>query len=68
MTNNPVLQWLYTGLMWVYLAGYAIYLFMAGWTSWSNMTFWDWCVHVSWESVYALAWPVLVIMSLTGHR
>jgi hypothetical protein len=66
--SNAVLQAVYSGLIWIYTLGYSIYLAVAGWTSWGSMTFWDWCTHISWESVYALAWPVLVTMSWLGYR
>lgn len=60
MPDSTVSHKIYSGLMWVYMAGYCGYLLVAGWSSWSTMTFWDWCVHISWESVYALAWPILI--------
>jgi hypothetical protein len=68
MANSRALQWTYHALMGIYLAGYSIYLFVAGWDSWPRMTFWDWSVHISYESIYALAWPVFVLLSLLGYR
>jgi hypothetical protein len=54
--------------MWVYTAGYSIYLFVVGWTAWATMTFWEWCTYLTYESFYALVWPVLVVLSLLGYR
>jgi hypothetical protein len=68
MPDSGFWRYLYLGLAWVYSVGYCVYLFAAGWTSWPNMTFWDWFVHISYESVYALAWPVLIVMSWLGYR
>jgi hypothetical protein len=68
VANSQILQWIYWVLVSVYTAGYCIYLFAAGWAAWPKMTFWDWLTHVSYESVYALAWPVLLILSWLGYR
>ena len=68
MPNSRALQGTFTGVMWIYTVGYSVYLFVVGWASWPKMTFWDWCVHISYESVYALAWPVLVVLHLMGYR
>jgi hypothetical protein len=62
MPSGTIWRWLYLGLAWLYMAGYSVYLFAVAWKAWPTMTFWEWCTHVSWESVYALAWPVLIFM------
>jgi hypothetical protein len=68
MPSSPVLRYVYLASLWVYSIGYSVYLFAAGWSSWPKMAFWDWFTHISYESVYALAWPVLLIMSWLGYR
>jgi len=47
----------------IYTIGYFVYLGVAGWSLWQQpeLGAWDWIALVSWESVYALAWPVLVM-------
>ena len=68
MPNNGILKWVYTGLLWVYTAGYFVYLSVSAVSAWPHMTWWDWSVYVSWESVYAMAWPILLGLSATGCR
>ena len=68
MPNNGILKWVYTGLLWVYTAGYFVYLSVSAVSAWPHMTWWDWSVYVSWESVYAMAWPILLVLSATGFR
>ena len=68
MPSNRILHWGYTGLMWVYTAGYCVYLAVVGAKAWPHMTWWDWSVYVSWESIYALAWPILLVLPATGFH
>ena len=49
-----MLHWGYTGLIWVYTAGYCVYLTVVAAKAWPHMTWWDWSVYVSWEFIYAL--------------
>jgi hypothetical protein len=68
MPDSWIWRAVYWGLAWVYTAGYSVYLFAVGWAAWPKMTFSDWFAHISWESVYALAWPLLIILSWLGYR
>jgi hypothetical protein len=68
MPKSRILQWICTGLAWVYAGGYSVYLFNSAVIAWPGMTFLDWCIYVSYESVYAMFWPVLVLLPLTGFH
>jgi hypothetical protein len=61
----PFAVWVFA---WVYWVGYCVYLFVVGWASWPKMAWGEWLTHVSYESVYALAWPILIVLSALGYR
>jgi hypothetical protein len=56
------LTWLGWSALSIYTLGYFIYVGVAGWKLWQQpgLSFWDWSVQVSWESVYGMAWPVFM--------
>jgi hypothetical protein len=62
MPSSRSFSWIYHVSIWVYTAGYCVYLTVVAAKAWPHMTWWDWSVYVSWESVYALAWPVLLLL------
>ena len=62
MPISRILRWTYTGLAWLYTGGYFIYLLASAIAAWPHMTFMNWRIYVSWESVYALFWPILLLL------
>ena len=68
MSRTIILRWVYIGLAWVYIGGYCVYLINSAVIAWPDMTFWDWCIYVSYESMYAMFWPILVLLPLTGFH
>jgi hypothetical protein len=62
MPENKILRWAYVASVSVYTVGYFVYLTVLAVAAWPRMTFWDWCVYVSWESLYAMVWPILIFV------
>ena len=47
-------------LLWVYMAGYCIRLSYVGYVAWPRMSFSDWQWYMGWQSLYEMAWPILL--------
>lgn len=54
--------WWKSGLVVVYALGYWIYLIAAGVTSWPRLPWFDWTAYMGWQLLYALIWPVWLVL------
>jgi hypothetical protein len=63
MRKGGVWRWFHKGSIWIYTAGYFLYLFVSAARAWPSKTLSDWITYVSWESVYAICWPILIFLN-----
>ena len=62
-------SWWGKTILWTYVAGYWLYILFAALWSWSMISgFGAWRYYVSFQFLYALVWPVLLLLELLGLR
>ena len=55
-------------LTFIYIAGYFLFLIVAGANTWSELSFADWRNYMAFQFIYAAFWPILLILSVAGWR
>ena len=61
-------SWWSRALQYVYVAGYVIFLVIAGYSAWPHMSFADWRYFMYFQTVYALFWPLVLALAVSGWR